>query len=545
MMDKAGNNLSLRFFLLLASTLFIPAYFINLGVVPCIEDEAIRGLVAFEMIQQDDFLTPTICGDIYLKKPPLFNWVLVGLFRLTGSYEDWVLRLPVIFSIILFAVTIFLFLRKEFGTREAMVNALVLVTSGRIIFYESLHGLIDITFSWMMYSLFLSAWYLHRRGKYLLLFLTAYAITGVAYLLKGPPSLIFLGITLLVLFISEKKSLMLLNWRHFAGMLVLVIIAGTYYVLYFMRNDVEPGQVLQVLVGEMTRRTGLRFGWVKTVIHLFTYPAEMLYHFMPWTFLLVLLFRKKSFRQVWHKPALRYMMLVFFFNIIPYWVSPESHPRYILMLVPLVITVLIHLYFIQEKESSRAFKVLQGIFGGVMVLAALAMLALMFHPSTRGLSYIRPVSVALFLILGTAAWLYFRQPLNRILWVAIALFVIRIGFDLSMVRFWGATFKESRSRTEATALARETGDRPLYSFWNPEFQPDDPYYGRLLMKYVYAFYLSREKGEVIKVTTERIPGALYIAHKDHIRDMPVLVHREIDIPGGQRRALVEFKEAVP
>ena len=56
--------------------LFFPAYLINLNMVQMIRDEAIRAIVAFEMIQSGDFITPTIGGEPYLMKPPLFNWIL-------------------------------------------------------------------------------------------------------------------------------------------------------------------------------------------------------------------------------------------------------------------------------------------------------------------------------------------------------------------------------------------------------------------------------------------------------------------------------------
>ncbi len=169
-------------------------------MVQMIRDEAIRAIVAFEMIQRGDFITPTIGGEPYLMKPPLFNWILVFFFQLTGSWSETIIRLPVIISIILFGATIFLFTRKEFGNRVALVNALAFITYGRIIFYESLHGLIDVTFSWLTYTFFMLSWHFFNRKKYLALFLAAYAITAVSYLLKGLPSLFFAAVTLLVLF---------------------------------------------------------------------------------------------------------------------------------------------------------------------------------------------------------------------------------------------------------------------------------------------------------------------------------------------------------
>ena len=113
-MLSSTPNKSLNLFLLLAAILFLPAYLINLGMVQLIRDEAIRALVSFEMIHSGDYITPTIGGIPYLKKPPLFNWILALFFGATGSYSEVVMRLPVILSIIGFAAVLFTFLGVNF-----------------------------------------------------------------------------------------------------------------------------------------------------------------------------------------------------------------------------------------------------------------------------------------------------------------------------------------------------------------------------------------------------------------------------------------------
>jgi 4-amino-4-deoxy-L-arabinose transferase-like glycosyltransferase len=228
-MLNSPSNKPLYLFAILAAALFFPAYLVNLEMVQMIRDEAIRAIVAFEMIKSGDFITPTIGGEPYLMKPPLFNWILAFFFQVTGSYSETVIRMPVILSILFFGATIFLFTRKQFGNRFALVNALAFITYGRIIFYESLHGLIDVTFSWLTYLFFMLSWHFFARKKYLTLFLIAYGITAVSYLMKGLPSLYFTAVTLLVLFIQGKQFRMLLNWRHFLGIGSLLLVIGGYY----------------------------------------------------------------------------------------------------------------------------------------------------------------------------------------------------------------------------------------------------------------------------------------------------------------------------
>jgi 4-amino-4-deoxy-L-arabinose transferase-like glycosyltransferase len=537
---EGKSNKPLIFFLALAAALYLPAYLINLNMVQLIRDEAIRAIVAFEMIQKSDFITPTIGGEPYLMKPPLFNWILALFFHASGSYSETVIRMPVIISIVLFAATIFLFTRKEFGNRFALVNALAFVTYGRIIFYESLHGLIDVTFSWLTYSFFLLSWYFFNRKKYLALFLTAYAITAVSYLLKGLPSLFFTAVTLLVLFIQGKQFKILLNWRHFLGIGLLLLVIGGYYWLYFARNSIEPGQVLDVLTGEVTRRTVVRFGIWKTIQHFFTYPFENIYHFLPWSVMVILFLRKGSMKLIRHNRMLWYMLLVFVFNIIPYWTSPEAYARYILMLVPLAMTIMFALYFEYEKNRNWNFMAVNYIFGGVIIVAGLAGIGFMLHPATRDLPYIAWISGLLFIAMAIISYFYWKLAAYRLLWVAVAVLVIRIAFDYTVIPSWEKTHPVVATKKLADELAQETAGRKLFVYWNPAFKPD-PYFQYRYNNEIFTYYLSTARNEITWVSTEKIPGALYLAQWEHLNNQKFKVIKKIEPAWQVPVALIEFK----
>jgi 4-amino-4-deoxy-L-arabinose transferase-like glycosyltransferase len=540
MIDNNANK-PLYLFTILAAALYFPAFLINLDMVQLIRDEAIRAIVAFEMIKSGDFITPTIGGEPYLMKPPLFNWILAFFFQVTGSYSETVIRMPVILSILFFGATIFLFTRREFGNRFALVNALAFITYGRIIFYESLHGLIDVTFSWLTYSFFMLSWHFFARKKYLALFLVAYGITAVSYLMKGLPSLYFTAVTLLVLFIQGKQFRMLFNWRHFLGIGLLLLVVGAYYLAYFTRNGLEPGQVFDVLTGEVTRRTVVRFGIWKTILHLFTYPFENIYHFFPWTIMVVLFFKKGSLAFIRRNKFLWYCLLVFLFNIIPYWTSPEAYARYILMLMPLIMTILFALYFEFQKNRALVFLIVDYVFGAFIGVIALGSLVFIFHPLTRDLPYIVVVSVLALLTLGTISFFYWKQPLNRLLWLAIALLVIRIAFDFSIIPSWEKTHPVVATKQLAADLAKETAGRPLYVYWNPEFEPD-PYFMYRYNNEIFTFYLSTARDEITLVKTEKIPGALYLAQWEQIKDASYLPLKKISPAWQVPVMMIEFKE---
>ena len=112
--------------------------------MPLFGDEAIRGTVAFEMIKSDNYIVPTIWGDFYYRKPPLYNWLIVAAFEATGSYSEFVLRLPSVIPLLFFIPVIYWVSHKEIGQRAAWLAGFAFVLSGRMITRDSMLGHIDI-----------------------------------------------------------------------------------------------------------------------------------------------------------------------------------------------------------------------------------------------------------------------------------------------------------------------------------------------------------------------------------------------------------------
>jgi 4-amino-4-deoxy-L-arabinose transferase-like glycosyltransferase len=533
------------FFLILALVLAIPAFLIYLGLIPFIDDESIRAMVAFEMIQSGDYVSPTIGGELYLKKPPLYNWIIILFFRIFNNHSEFTQRLPMVAFIFVFTLTIFYFVRKELGTRMGILAALMFLTNGRVLFYESLHGLIDISFSWLTYLFFMVSYSLMKREKYLALFLSAYAITAISYLMKGLPSLVFLAISLLVLFISQRKFRILLGWKHIAGIVLLVLVVGTYYFIYFTRNHIEPDSIFSTLLGETTRRTVVRFGWERTVLHLFTFPFEMFYHFFPWTILVILLFRKGGFRLIRANPFLNYSLLIIIFNVIVYWTSPEVHARYVLMLTPLFYTILGWLYLEYKKENTLWTRVLDAVFLGLLLFMTVSMWVPLFIEPVSNFPLIGLTSFSLFALLAFVTFSYWKQHNNRLLWVVIALLVIRIGFNLTILPARYLEAREIPSRELARQIARESKGTPMYIWWNPSKTPD-PYYGKRRVDYPFMYYIATERNEVLRFSSEVIPGALYIADPADIHDYPVEILKEFTPYGHQEPVvLMRFVSGQP
>ena len=314
--------------------LLFPALLINLGLMPLILDEGTRADVSMEMVLSGNYIAPTINGEFYYNKPPLFNWLQILFAQITGNFSEFTLRIPVVVTLLLFAFTVYLTQKKDIGKSAAFLAGMAVITCGRILFYDSFKGLIDITFSWVIYLQFWSVYYFFRRKEYYNLFLMSYLFTTLAFMMKGLPALVFQGITLLTWFAWNRRFKRLFSLEHVSGFLLFAVIVVSYFLVYNRHNSLT--NYFTALVTESTKRTFLENPLGSSIKHLFTFPVEFLFHFLPWTLFVLVFLNKGSGRFAWKNEMVRFMILTFSANILVYWVSPAIYARYLFMFLPLV-----------------------------------------------------------------------------------------------------------------------------------------------------------------------------------------------------------------
>ncbi len=465
--------------------LLFPALLINLGLMPVSSDEQIRGLVALEMLISDDWVVPTMYGEYYLKKPPLYNWILIGYTSLFGNFDEFTLRFSTVVSTILFAVSIFLIFRKHFGNEIAFLNAIAFITCGRMLFWDTQLALIDITFSWVIFLNFMAFYHFHNKNRLLLLFLVSYFLAAVAYLFKGLPAIVFQGITLLIFFTYQKEFKKLFSLAHFAGIFVFLGIVGAYYLLYFGRYEGTPGDLFYTLFDESSRRTVVRFGVLETMVSIMKFPLDMIYHFAPWALLIVCCFRKDFFKTIWRHPFLKFCMIIFLANIIVYWTSPEVHARYLIMFIPLSFGVLFYFYYKYREEKLFQNVLIDYLLFAIGVIATLGTIAIFFIDETRNLPLIIPKFIFLFLAMGVLTYLMLRIKPYRLLIFAIIMLVVRIGFNWTVIPARYQLDRGIPAKEGAIRMGQIIKGEPLYILgWSGV---DD----------FSAFYITRERNEIL------------------------------------------------
>lgn len=461
--------------------LILPALLVNLGLQPFIDDEGNRALVALEMLWRDNFVAPTLHGHYYYNKPPLWNWILALSFTLFGDANEWTARFPAVLSLLGFAGTIYYYYRRHFGHARAWLVALMFVTCGRMLFWESLLGLIDVAFSWAMFTLIMVVYHQGKARQWGAMFLLSYLLMVAGYMFKGLPAIVFQGLTLLAFLIAEREWKRLFSWAHIgSGLLALALLAG-YYLVYNQYNGL--GNVFTALFVESGKRTAVAYSLWDTVRHVVSLPFELSYHFLPWTLLLLLLPVRDYRRAAWSQPIVRYSILMLIVNISIYWLSPNFYPRYILMLVPLGFAALAAL--VPDTATTRWARWLEVAMGVFIGLLWVATLVTAFIPDTQFIGGLYAKVAAVALVLAALGWQYKRLPASRYFLLVAALLVFRIGFNWVALPPRSEDSSAQRFRDSNIAFAQRWAAQDIKIFYDTHVEPAG------------SFYMERTAGRII------------------------------------------------
>jgi len=491
------KHLGNRELTLLLVLLAIPAFLLHLGVMAFIGDEGIRTLVAFEMDRSGNYLVPTLNGQLYFNKPPLYNWMILGMSKLMGQFGEWPTRLTTLVWLAIFALVVYRYARKHMSATLALTQAAMLLTSGRILLWDSMLGLIDIAFSTVIFLNFMVLYELGSRNRWRILWPVSYALFAIAFLFKGLPAVVFQGISVAVaLTFFRQWRTEAIGLRHLAGIVTGLVPLGIYYGLYATAVDLR--EVFAILVEQSMQRTPTHHTWVETIAHLFTFPFEQVYHFLPWSLLVAVVFHP-AFRHYLKKdPFIRFCFWMLVLNLPVYWISAQVYPRYLLMFVPLFNIVGLHM--LEQAPWSRFRGWYRGVF---LFLAAASLLGTIgmpwIDPRVPGLSHLpwaMAVGVVGLLVAIGGLW---TDKARTFFWMAIAMLVVRIVFDAVVLPLRAEDSRENACRTDCRRTTILYGDRPWYMF------------GKTYTGEVARCYTSLYTGRVIPHTDEPVdPDGVYI-----------------------------------
>lgn len=399
-LNTAGTTL--LFFAVIA--FYILAVLIHLGYYPLNGDEPRRAIVAIEMRHSGNFILPTTLGWEYYNKPPVYNWIISAFMFLTGSEGEIPVRLPSLIAILLWGLCNYQILKRLIPREVAALSSLFLLTSFDVFFWGLNNGgEIDIFYSFIVYLQIIFIFYYNQQKKWTALYLVSYLFCAIGLLTKGFPSILFEGLTLLALCVYNRSAKVLFRWQHLAGIALFVLIAGGYFYIYNFQGSSQ--RFLMDLLNESIDKSVIGDSSEKLIKKAIAYPFSFFKTLLPWSLLLLLLFKKRRYKFLSH-PLFRFSLLFIVFNIPVYWLG-HSRMRYSYMFMPFFMTIFAFVFY----EFKAAYpEVVNKIFRWLIVLFAAVLSFLLVLPFLISVNYtwyavvILAISLYLYLYRKTAAY---------------------------------------------------------------------------------------------------------------------------------------------
>ncbi len=198
-------------------------------------DEAVFAQATKEMIQNNDWITPTYNGENRYDKPILFYWLMAVSYKIFGINEFGA-RFISAFTGLILCIVLFLFSKKFFDAKISVYSTISMAISP-FYFVYSHSAVTDMTLTLFitlsLFSFFLS---LKINFKYIYGF---YFFSALAVLTKGLIGLLFpFGIAITYLLLSRQSSKIRVFFST-GGLITFAVIALPWYIIEYTINGHE------------------------------------------------------------------------------------------------------------------------------------------------------------------------------------------------------------------------------------------------------------------------------------------------------------------
>jgi 4-amino-4-deoxy-L-arabinose transferase-like glycosyltransferase len=417
-------------------------FFYGLGQFGLIgADEPRYAQVAREMLERHDWVTPTLGGQPWLEKPPLYYWQAMLAFRIFGV-RDWAARLPAALDATFLVLAVYFFLRR-FRPGFELDGALITASSAGIVGYARAASM-DMALA-STFTIGMLAWWAWREsGKrtYLAIF---YGFMALGTLAKGPVAL-FLAAVVIILYAATVRDLRpALKTLWVPGIFLFCAIALPWYFAVQMRNPTFFREfILEQNLGRFSQDL-----YHHTEPFWYYLPVTAL-ALVPWTVFELEAFVQRA-RLSWRKrlPEERagcdfeyqfsgfaccwLIVPVVFFSI-----SQSKLPGYILPAVPAG-ALLLAAYLgqsLRQNEAAAPAKglvVLHALLAGCLIIPAFLIAYLITqHRLPGGQPMLVALAVAFILCAGIALTLVSKAGLRMLRFVTLIPVVLSVGAVLKL-----------------------------------------------------------------------------------------------------------------
>jgi 4-amino-4-deoxy-L-arabinose transferase-like glycosyltransferase len=548
MLKNLANWLTVPRYSVVILILLVIAVFSALPILDLRLEEPRRALVALEMFITDNYAVPTLHGEPYYNKPPVFNWMILLFIRLFGGFDEWIVRLPSVLGYFGMGIITFMVVRKYVNKELALISSLMVLTIGDFLFYTTIHsGEIDLFYSFVTLAQVITLFVYYDRRQLLLMFWLSYFLMTVGILTKGIPSIAFQGITLIALSVYYKDFKLLFRWQHFTGLFMGIVLLWGYFSWYSQYNDPLPF-ITRLFTESSDKSVVENTNFWEITISLLKFPVILASKLMPWALLiLVIIFSRKGIKNTPKNPLIQYLVLFTLTNLLIYWLTPDVRFRYVLMFYPPLIIILAYYCHTPMKWLGDKKWFYYAIFA-FHLLVITALITSLFLPLTHHLTALnRTIPI---LILPALFNLYYHRqyPKRYLLTFIFSLVILRFVMNLTYLPLSReADFNYKDFMEKSVEITRNdtiyfVGGRRHYSSSLPFSDKKVNYSMPGYINYKLPYYICREKKTIMPFHEKPAEGKFYITTKNYLDELGVKANVFITSTG-HKEPYVLFKLA--
>jgi len=378
-------------------------------------DEPRYAQVAREMLQRHDWVTPTLWGQPWLEKPPLYYWGAMLAYQATGGVSDWAARLP---SSVLATVMVFFIYVWARRFRRGMQLDAALITAASLMVIGFGRGAstdmpLTATFTIAMLSWW--GWYESQNHGWLLPF---YLCLALATLAKGPVA-IFLAVVVLLVFVGLRHDWGLVQqmlWQPGIALFVVVVLP------WFIAVQHANPQFFRVFILEQNL-TRYATDMYRHKQPFWYFVPVALIGLLPWTIFAVTAlvdavrdWRYSATEERGQEDLRLFLAIWFLLPILFFSPSLSKLPGYILPSIPAATILLADFILRREQDGDRPpiwLTTSQALLCAGLMVAALIVPFRLVHQEVTKPAWI--VAAALSVIGILTIWLSLRSQGYRIL----------------------------------------------------------------------------------------------------------------------------------
>jgi 4-amino-4-deoxy-L-arabinose transferase-like glycosyltransferase len=189
----------------------------NLTVRSFIYEEGTNAEIAKDVLAHGHFLQPFVYGYLWHDKPSLLSWLIAGLALITGSLNEWSVRLPAMLSVLVTALLVQR-LTRRYASPSASLFAALSFLFCPLLLQKLTVAEPDTIITVLSFAAFVVWWDGAALGKVTLWRWVACGLLLAALVIaKGPQPAAFFGLGTAAYLLIKRK------WRDFPGWFLCMI----------------------------------------------------------------------------------------------------------------------------------------------------------------------------------------------------------------------------------------------------------------------------------------------------------------------------------